>query len=101
MYRRFGAEVTIVERGARLISREDEDVSKAIREILMDEGIKVRTDATCIALHPHAEGVEVDVDCATGRPTEIGSHVLLAVGRQPNTDDLGLERAGVACDTHG
>jgi pyruvate/2-oxoglutarate dehydrogenase complex dihydrolipoamide dehydrogenase (E3) component len=101
MYRRFGAEVTIVEMGPRLIAREDEDVSEAIREIVADEGIAVRTGATCIELHPHADGISVDVDCASGSPTEIGSHVLLAVGRQPNTEDLGLERAGVIRDARG
>lgn len=101
MYRRFGAEVTIVEMGPRLIGREDEDVSEAIREILAAEGIAVRTGATCIELHPHAEGVAVDVDCASGRPTEVASHVLLAAGRQPNTEDLGLERAGVTWDAQG
>jgi pyruvate/2-oxoglutarate dehydrogenase complex dihydrolipoamide dehydrogenase (E3) component len=101
MYRRFGAEVTIVEKGPRLIAREDEDVSDAVREILADEGIAVRTGATCIELHPHADGVAVDVDCNSGRPTETGSHVLLAVGRQPNTDDLGLDQAGVEQDERG
>src|SRR5687768_448147 len=66
MYRRFGAEVTIVEKGPRLIAREDEDVSEAVREILAEEGIVVRTDATCIGFRSHADGVEVDVDCASG-----------------------------------
>jgi pyruvate/2-oxoglutarate dehydrogenase complex dihydrolipoamide dehydrogenase (E3) component len=98
MYRRFGAEVTIVEKGPRLISREDEEVSEAIREILTGEGIKVRTSAECISLAPHTSGVEVGVNCAEGEPTSIGSHVLLAVGRRPNTDDLGLEAAGVETD---
>lgn len=101
MYRRFGSEVTIVEKGSRLIAREDEDISEAVRRILTDEGIVVRTGATCIELHPHADGVAVDVDCGSGRPTEAGSHVLLAVGRQPNTDDLGLDRAGVKLDERG
>ena len=101
MYRRFGAEVTIVEMGPRLIGREDEDVSEAIAAILSGEGITVRTDSTCIGLAPHAEGVAVTVDCENGPPVAVGSHVLLAVGRQPNTDDLGLDRAGVATDKHG
>ena len=94
MYRRFGAEVTVVEMAPRLIAREDEDVSEAVREILTDEGIAVRTDATCIGFKPHADGVAVDVDCASGEPAEVGSHVLLAVGRRPNTDDLGLDQRG-------
>ena len=85
----------------RLIAREDEDVSEAVREILTDEGIVVRTDATCIGFKPHADGVAVDVDCASGEPAAVGSHVLLAVGRRPNTDDLGLDRAGVVVDDRG
>lgn len=101
MYRRFGAQVTIIEKGPRLIAREDEDVSEAVREILVDEGIAVRTDATCIALKPHAEGVAVGIDCISGEPAAIGSHILLAVGRRPNTDDLGLDEAGVAVDARG
>ncbi|MBM6579194.1 FAD-containing oxidoreductase [Microvirga sp. BT689] len=101
MYRRFGAEVTVVEKGPRLISREDEDVSEAIRDILTDEGLTVRTNATCIGFKPHADGVAVDVDCTSGDPVVVGSHVLLAVGRRPNTDDLGLDKAGVAVDARG
>jgi pyruvate/2-oxoglutarate dehydrogenase complex dihydrolipoamide dehydrogenase (E3) component len=101
MYRRFGAEVTIVEMGPRLIGREDEDVSAEVRSILEREGIAVRTGATCIGLARHEDGVAVSVNCATGSPTSIGSHVLLAVGRRPNTDDLGLDQAGVATDTRG
>jgi pyruvate/2-oxoglutarate dehydrogenase complex dihydrolipoamide dehydrogenase (E3) component len=101
MYRRFGAEVTIVEKGPRLIAREDGDVSEAIREILADEGIVVRTDATCIELKLHADGVAVGIDCMAGEPVAVGSHVLLAVGRRPNTADLGLDKAGVATDPRG
>lgn len=101
MFRRFGAEVTVVERQSRLIAREDEDVSQAIREILEAEGIAVRTDADCIAFAPHEQGVAVRVDCTQGAPEVVASHVLLAMGRRPNTDDLGLERAGVATDAHG
>jgi pyruvate/2-oxoglutarate dehydrogenase complex dihydrolipoamide dehydrogenase (E3) component len=101
MYRRFGAEVTVVEKGPRLIAREDEDVAEAVREILADEGIVVRTDATCIGFRPHTDGVAVDIDCASGEPTAVGSHVLLAIGRRPNTDDLGLDRAGVMVDNRG
>jgi pyruvate/2-oxoglutarate dehydrogenase complex dihydrolipoamide dehydrogenase (E3) component len=101
MYRRFGAEVTIVEMAPRLVPREDEDVSDAIREILVDEGIAVRTSAACIGVKPHADGAAVDVDCTSGEPFVVGSHVLLAVGRRPNTDDLGLDKAGVATDARG
>jgi pyruvate/2-oxoglutarate dehydrogenase complex dihydrolipoamide dehydrogenase (E3) component len=101
MYRRFGAQVTVIEKGPRLVAREDEDVSEAILEILIREGITVRTGAECISLAPHEKGVSVGVNCATGEPASIGSHVLLAVGRQPNTADLGLEKAGVATDVRG
>jgi pyruvate/2-oxoglutarate dehydrogenase complex dihydrolipoamide dehydrogenase (E3) component len=101
MYRRFGAEVTIVEKGPRVIAREDEDVSEAIRDILIAEGITVRTSSTCIGFKPHADGVAVDVDCTSGDPVVVGSHVLLAVGRLPNTHDLGLDNAGVAVDARG
>ncbi|HEX8059163.1 MAG TPA: FAD-dependent oxidoreductase, partial [Novosphingobium sp.] len=101
MYRRFGAEVTVVERMKHLIAREDEDISEAIREILEDEGITVRTGAECIALAPHEGGVAVSVDCFNGEPVIHGSHVLLAVGRRPNTDELGLDAAGVATDARG
>jgi pyruvate/2-oxoglutarate dehydrogenase complex dihydrolipoamide dehydrogenase (E3) component len=100
-FRRFGAEVTVVETAPRLIAREDEDVSEAVRGILEAEGVTVRTAATCISLAPHAEGVAVGVECASGEPVAVGSHVLLAVGRQPNTDDLGLHRAGIATDERG
>jgi pyruvate/2-oxoglutarate dehydrogenase complex dihydrolipoamide dehydrogenase (E3) component len=101
MYRRFGAEVTIVEKAPRLIAREDDDVSAAIREIVEAEGVHVRTAAECISLAQHEQGVAVSVDCQQGPPEAIGSHVLLAVGRRPNTDDLALDRAGVATDARG
>jgi pyruvate/2-oxoglutarate dehydrogenase complex dihydrolipoamide dehydrogenase (E3) component len=101
IYRRFGAEVTVVEMAPRLIAREDEDVSEAVRSIMEGEGVSVRTSATCISLARHGEGVAVKVDCADGPPETVGSHVLLAVGRRPNTDDLGLDKAGVATDARG
>jgi pyruvate/2-oxoglutarate dehydrogenase complex dihydrolipoamide dehydrogenase (E3) component len=101
MHRRFGAEVTVVEKGPRLIAREDERVSEAIRAILADEGVTVRTGAECIGFRSHPERAAVSVDCTAGEPEVVASHVLLAVGRSPNTDDLGLDRAGVATDQRG
>jgi pyruvate/2-oxoglutarate dehydrogenase complex dihydrolipoamide dehydrogenase (E3) component len=101
MYRRFGSQVTVVEMSSRLIHREDEDISEAIREILEREGIQFRLNAKCISVSPRGSGVAVGVDCTDGSPEIEGSHLLLAVGRRPNTDDLGLEYAGVACDPHG
>jgi len=101
MFRRFGSEVTIVEMGPRLIGREDEDVSDAVEGILRNEGIEVRLNAKCIRLSKSGENVCAGVDCTNGSPEVEGSHVLLATGRRPNTDDLGLEKAGVATDKHG
>jgi pyruvate/2-oxoglutarate dehydrogenase complex dihydrolipoamide dehydrogenase (E3) component len=101
MYRRFGARVTIVEKGPRLIGREDEDISAAVKGIFENEDIAVRLDAECIGFAPHAEGVEVNLECASGDREIVGSHVLLAVGRRPNTDDLALDRAGVETDARG
>jgi pyruvate/2-oxoglutarate dehydrogenase complex dihydrolipoamide dehydrogenase (E3) component len=101
MYRRFGADVTIVEMGPRLIGREDEEISAAIKGIIEAEGITVRTGAACISLARHEEGIAVQLDCQKGPPVAVGSHVLFAVGRVPNTDDLGLDRAGVVMDDRG
>ncbi len=101
MYRRFGSEVTIIEMGSHLAQHEDEDVSTAIREILEHEGIKVRLNATCIGFSRRGEEILTNVDCASGDPEVSGSHLLLAVGRRPNTDDLGLTNAGVAVDKRG
>ena len=101
MYRRFGAEITVVEKGDRLVGREDPDVSKAIREILEAEGIAIRTGAECISFSHHKEGVAVGVDCTDGEPEILGSDILLATGRRPNTDDLGLDKAGIAVDERG
>jgi len=101
MYRRFGARVTVVEKGPRLIQREDEDVSEAVREILEREGVEIRLDANCLTARRAAEGVCVGLDCATGSRDVHGSHLLLAVGRVPNTEDLGLDKAGVETDERG
>jgi pyruvate/2-oxoglutarate dehydrogenase complex dihydrolipoamide dehydrogenase (E3) component len=101
MYRRFGSEVTIVEMGPRLIHREDEDVSEAIRTILENEGINIRLEAECIALEKRGDKVAISVDCSSGDKIIVGSHALLAVGRVPNTDDLGLGNAGIAVDQRG
>ena len=101
IYRRFGSEVTIVEMGPRLIGREDEDVSQAVREILEAEGIHVRLNAKCISLAKRDGGVAVGLTCEEGPPEVIGTHVLLAVGRTPNTNDLGLDRAGVVTNQRG
>jgi pyruvate/2-oxoglutarate dehydrogenase complex dihydrolipoamide dehydrogenase (E3) component len=103
MYRRFGSEVTIVEMGPRLIGREDEDVSQAVREILQTEDIHIRLNAKCISLANRDSRIVVGMRCEEGPPEDevLGTHVLIAVGRTPNTGDLGLDRAGVATDGRG
>ncbi len=106
MYRRFGSMVTVIEMGPRLIGREDDEVSAAIKDILEREGIAFRLNAKCIALARRGSGVAVEVSCDEEpremEPREIvGSHLLLAVGRVPNTADLGLDKAGVATDQRG
>src|SRR5579862_90182 len=101
MYRRFGSQVTILEMGSRLVQHEDEDISQAIREILEREGIVIRLNAKCIGFSKRGDAIVAHAECTEGSPEVIGSHVLLAVGRRPNTDDLGLEKAGVAVDPRG
>ena len=101
MFRRFGSEVTIIEMGSRLAHREDEDVSAAIQEILEREGIHIRLNAKCIGFSRHGEEIIATADCVEGASEINGTHVLLAVGRRPNTDDLGLDKAGVAVNEHG
>jgi pyruvate/2-oxoglutarate dehydrogenase complex dihydrolipoamide dehydrogenase (E3) component len=101
MFRRFGSEVTIVEMSPRLARREDEDMSSAIQEILEAEGIRIRLNSKCISFTRRGAEAVAHVDCASGDREIAGTHVLLAVGRRPNTDDLGLENAGVALDERG
>lgn len=101
MFRRFGSEVTIIEMGPRLVRREDEDVSSAIHEFLQNEGIAIRRNAKCISFSKTAEETVAHVQCASGDPEVRGTHVLLAVGRVPNTADLGLEKAGIRTDDRG
>ena len=101
IYRRFGADVTVCEMGPRLIGREDEDISDEVRAILEREGITVRTGATCLSVARQGSGIAVGVACDSGAPKIEGSHLLLATGRTPNTDDLGLDRAGIAVDPRG
>ena len=101
MYRRFGSNVTIVEKGPRLIPREDEDISNAIREILEKEGIQIRLNAECITARKEGQQIVAGLDCAEASREVAGSHLLLAVGRVPNTGDLGLDKAGVETDKSG
>ena len=101
MYRRFGAEVTVVEMGDRLIGREDDDVSDAVREILEGEGVHIRLNAECLNVRKSPDGIAVGMSCEEGPNEVVGSHLLLAVGRLPNTDDLGLEEAGIETTERG
>lgn len=101
MFRRFGSRVTIVETGPRLIGREDADISAAILDILQNEGIDVRLNAKCIAVSRRGTEVAAGLACSDSPPEVTGSHLLIATGRRPNTDDLGLEKAGVTTDPRG
>ncbi|MBV8652040.1 MAG: mercuric reductase, partial [Alphaproteobacteria bacterium] len=101
MFRRFGSRVTIVEMASRLIQREDPDISAAVLGILQIEGIDIRLDAKCIAVGRAGSDVTIKVDCVEGAPEISGSHLLLATGRRPNTDDLDIEKAGIALDERG
>ena len=101
MYRRFGAEVTIVEMAPQIIGREDADVSQGVLDILRNDGVVVETGARCMTVEKRGAQIAVKLDCAGGAREVIGSHLLLAVGRVPNTDDLGLDKAGVKTDARG
>jgi pyruvate/2-oxoglutarate dehydrogenase complex dihydrolipoamide dehydrogenase (E3) component len=101
MFRRFGSEVTVVEMGPQLMRREDEDISNATREILERDGVQVRTDARCLSFSRNGTELVAQLECVSGAREVAGTHALLAVGRVPNTDDLGLERAGVEVDKRG
>jgi pyruvate/2-oxoglutarate dehydrogenase complex dihydrolipoamide dehydrogenase (E3) component len=101
MFRRFGSEVTIIEMASTLVQREDPDISTAIQDVLIGEGITLRLNARCIRISGHAGAITAHVDCGEGSSSVQGTHLLLAVGRQPNTDDLALEAAGVTRDERG
>jgi len=101
MYRRFGARVTVIEMAERLIPREDDDVSAAVKEILEREGVELRLAAACMSVLKRGSGVAVGLDCADRAKEVAGSHLLLAVGRTPNSHDLGLDKAGVKVDARG
>jgi pyruvate/2-oxoglutarate dehydrogenase complex dihydrolipoamide dehydrogenase (E3) component len=101
MYRRFGSEVTVIEMGTRLIGREDEDVSESVQDILEAEGVDIRLNAKCVSMELRGDKVIAGVSCEEGPPEVLGSHLLLAVGRIPNTQDLGLDHAGLVTDERG
>jgi pyruvate/2-oxoglutarate dehydrogenase complex dihydrolipoamide dehydrogenase (E3) component len=100
MYRRFGSEVTIIELGPRLISRDDVDVSDAVREILEKEGVRIRVNTAVDSVEPRGKQVAIKIR-GQGSDAIVGSHLLIATGRRPNTDELGLDKAGVELTERG
>jgi len=101
IYRRFGSDVTVIELAPNLIAREDEDVSRAVADILKDENIDVRLNSKVVGVTKQGNNIEVTVENSGTRSHVVGSHLLLAIGRRPNTDDLGLDKTGVATDSRG
>jgi pyruvate/2-oxoglutarate dehydrogenase complex dihydrolipoamide dehydrogenase (E3) component len=101
VYRRFGSEVTVIELASRLIAREDQDVSHAVAEFLKEEGIDVRVDSKVVGVEKQGNSIAVKIESAGKISRVVGTQVLVAIGRRPNTDDLGLDRAGIAVDAHG
>ena len=101
MYRRFGASVTVIEKAPNIIAREDMDVVQGVAEILRNEGVVIETGAECMSVEKRGAQIAVKLDCAGGAREVVGSHLLLAVGRVPNTDDLGLDKAGIKTDARG
>jgi len=101
VYRRFGSEVTVIELAPRLIPREDEEVSQAVADFLKEESIDVRVDSKVVGVEKQGNSIAVKVESAGQISLVVGTHVLVAIGRQPNTDDLGLDKAGIATDARG
>ncbi len=101
MFLRFGAEVTIVQRGPRLVPREDEDVTEAMREILEQEGIRILTDSEVVSVEPGARGIDLRVRTGEEETILSGSHLLVSAGRTSNADLLDLEVTGLEADEHG
>jgi pyruvate/2-oxoglutarate dehydrogenase complex dihydrolipoamide dehydrogenase (E3) component len=101
IYRRFGSDVTVIELAPYLIAREDEDVSRAVADILKEENVDVRLNSKVVEVAKQGNNIEVTVEHSGTKSQVIGSHLLLAIGRRPNTDDLGLDKAGIATDSRG
>ncbi len=102
MFRRFGSEVTIMQRGEQLLAREDEDVAEAVAEILREDGIEVLLETEALRSEQNNDGeIQLTVQTLDGERTLSGSHLLVAIGRPPNTDSLDLDAAGVQADKRG
>jgi pyruvate/2-oxoglutarate dehydrogenase complex dihydrolipoamide dehydrogenase (E3) component len=101
MFRRFGSEVTVIEVAPRLIAREDEDVSAAVAGFLREEGINLLVDTKVLKAERQGNYIAFEVTSSGTTSRVVGTHVLAAIGRQPNTDDLALDNAGIATDARG
>jgi pyruvate/2-oxoglutarate dehydrogenase complex dihydrolipoamide dehydrogenase (E3) component len=101
MYRRFGSKVTVIERAPRLIPREDEDISQAVADFFEEEGIDVRVDSKVVGVEKEGNSIAVSIELGGKVSQVVGTHVLVALGRRPNTDELGLDKAGIATDARG
>ena len=101
MFRRFGSRVTIVHRGPQILPREDQDVASELQKALETEGIEFRLNSNSVQVEKRARQIALTLETPGHRETIAGSHLLAATGRRPNTDDLGLDKAGVELDAHG
>ncbi len=101
VFRRFGAKVTVLERAPKLIAREDDDVCDTVLDIMEKSGIDVRLNNCCVAFSPAGNEIDVHINSEDNKETIRGSHVLIAIGRQANTDDLGLENTDIEVDSRG
>lgn len=102
MFRRFGSDVTIVQRGPQLLAHEDKDVAEEVAKILVEDGIHILLDAEALRVFRGGdEGIELHVRGPRGDEVLNGSHLLVAVGRVPNVEDLSLDSAGIELDDHG
>ncbi len=101
IYRRLGSEVTVIELGSRLIAREDEDISHAVADFLTREGVDVRVDSKAVGVEPQGNAIAVTIEAAGKHSRVVGTHLLVAIGRRPNTDDLDLGKSGIATDARG
>jgi pyruvate/2-oxoglutarate dehydrogenase complex dihydrolipoamide dehydrogenase (E3) component len=101
IYRRFGSAVTVIETASRLIPREDEDTSAAVADVLRCEGIDIRVNAKDLEVDKRGNTIVFKLAADGGSAEVVATHMLIAVGRRPNTDDLGLNKAGVKIDRRG
>lgn len=101
MFRRFGSKVTIVQQGPQLLGREDPDIADAVHEYLQEDGITLLLNTRAVRAKPQGSGISLTVETPDGEQILEGSHLLCAVGRKPNTEDLNLAAAGIEVDNRG